>query len=563
MKLKFTRLQITVITAITMLLFLYVVQASDNNLPGIQLSGSNECNVCHGPSHKGHVSYTITLNSPEALINDTQSTISIVVNNNDFPLSKASLTLVETSDYSLAAGDVAIHNLGTLARGSSSSTEWKIVVHVPSAKNVDINAKFSGTAIDHKTNTYTKTITKTIIASTTPTAILKVESDPPTGSTFYKNDKIIGKMKISNVGNLEMTNITITATGSITVDGKSKINIPVLKPNEEYNYTISVDSSKIADSQIVITASSTTLQQAIVQISVQNRPPLPLSLVLGRIIGYLAYILLFLSVITGVAKYPLRKWFSGRKLRILHADLSNLGFTLVVIHAISLTIPNSPWSNSYQWFQVLPTGFPTELTAIGLELGRWGLIIMYISILSGYYFSTLIKRFGRKIGIRIHMLSYIALIAGVIHAISIGGTASKPLITFLLIITLGIVAFLKIDAIRQKSMKQDQRQERMQRSQESKDVIATKLGKAKTKTESQRVEIAKDARTGTSRSMGIVCWNCMSLNDEDANFCKSCGKILIGLVCTSCDTRNDPDAKFCKKCGNSEFRKLDEGFKHG
>jgi len=542
------------------LFFLYLVEASNNNLPGAELSGTNECNVCHGPSHRGHVSYTTTMNTPEVLINDTETTVSIVIRNNDFPLDSSSLTLSQTTDYSIKQGEQAQRNLGTIARGSSVTTEWHIILHVTSAKNIQLQADFTGTANDHKTFTYTNTITKSIFVSTTPTAILKVLSDPPTGSTFYRNTNVDGTIVISNVGNLKMDNVTVTTQGPIKIDGQSTLNIGSLNPGEEKTYPIKVDTSHPADIQVIISANSSTVQKSIVQISIQNPPPTPLSLTIGRILGYIAYTLLLLSVLTGVARYLLRKWFSGRKLRILHADLSNLGFTLVVIHAITLIIPNSPWTSSYRWFQILPTGTPSELTAIGLELGRWGLLVMYISVLSGYYFSSLVKKFGRKVGIRIHMLSYLALIGGMIHAVMIGGTASKPLVTLIFVISLLSVLIIKIDDSRRKNQKREQRKELRSKRVETikeKDVqVPAKEVKHK------EIAVAEDARSGTSRTIGIVCWNCLTLNDEDAVYCKSCGKTLIGKVCTQCQTRNDDDATYCKKCGKSEFKKLDEGFNH-
>ena len=45
-----------------------------------------------------------------------------------------------------------------------------------------------------------------------------------------------------------------------------------------------------------------------------------------------------------------------------------------------------------------------------------------------------------------------------------------------------------------------------------------------------------------------ACSRCGTINDDDAQFCKKCGRAARN-ACSGCGTTNDDDAQFCKKCG--------------
>jgi len=136
---------------------------------------------------------------------------------------------------------------------------------------------------------------------------------------------------------------------------------------------------------------------------------------------------------------------------------------MVMIHAITLTIPNSPWSTSYLFFEILPERLPTDIGTLGLELGRNALVLMYIAVFSGYYLAKLIKRYGKRVGISIHMLSYVALIFGFIHTALIGGWATAyPVIVVILAISVLSVGFLKYDAQRMLNEKKRAHEKRLQ-----------------------------------------------------------------------------------------------------
>lgn len=57
--------------------------------------------------------------------------------------------------------------------------------------------------------------------------------------------------------------------------------------------------------------------------------------------------------------------------------------------------------------------------------------------------------------------------------------------------------------------------------------------------------IANSVKRGVEQT---VCPDCGTPNDKDAQFCKSCGKVLA-VVCPDCGEANEADAKFCNKCG--------------
>ena len=251
--------------------------------------------------------------------------------------------------------------------------------------------------------------------------------------------------------------------------------------------------------------------------------------------------MLFSSVVAGAGVYHLKKYISGRKIRILHADLSNLSFTIAVIHAVILSLPSTPWFGVYSWFELIPQIFPTLATSqdFALELGRWALLLMYIGVMSGYFIAKIIKKLGRKAGISIHMLTYLALIFGLIHTMVIGSFAKSfviiPVIMFISILSIG---WLKYDIKIRMEKKKSERAKKM-KDLEAKGTKEAETKKTKPMYISSRKAIA---------SNGISCQNCSTINDTDASFCKRCGNRLPGIFCTSCGTRNTPSATFCVAC---------------
>lgn len=90
------------------------------------------------------------------------------------------------------------------------------------------------------------------------------------------------------------------------------------------------------------------------------------------------------------------------------------------------------------------------------------------------------------------------------------------------------------------------------------------MGEVSRYTSSQIAPVAKDTINymvdGTKDSISdlvrsikndksiINCPSCNQENDNDALFCKACGKTLF-KECPKCQTKNDSDSEFCKKCG--------------
>ena len=299
--------------------------------------------------------------------------------------------------------------------------------------------------------------------STTPMPILHVESNPlPESTLWVGSSNNTGQLTIQNTGKLDMTNVSVVATGPILVDNVKNFTIKDIPVGGQKVYPIKIDTSKTGSGTITVQYKGNTTQTSVLTIYLRPNPANSFTLFLGRAFGYLAYILLFLSVVAGAGIYHLKKYISGRKIRILHSDLANLSFTMVIIHAITLTIPNSPWSTAYYFYELLPERIPTDLGSLGLMLGRSALVLMYISVFSGYYLAKLIKRYGKRVGISIHMLAYVALIFGFIHTILIGGWAhAYPIIGVILFISVISIGFLKWDAQRMLNKKKLNRQKRI------------------------------------------------------------------------------------------------------
>ncbi len=525
---------ITVVLVYFIVTFTIIIADTKNPMPDFSLQRT-ECNSCHGISHPGHVSFTVSLEASETILNGTETIVTVTIINKDFPLSSSSFTLTETSNYHLATSQTAKRSLGTIGRGKTVTEKFTIIASVSTNTSIPIQGVFVGTARDHKVHTYKQQVTKNVFVSVVPTPLLFVSSTFPSGTTFLKGEKAQGVLNVSNVGTLAMDNVVIEGKG-IKINGSEKITLASLKPKEVKSFVLSVDTSQPGNKILNVSYSGTSTRKTSIQITVVTPPPTPLPVLIGRVLGYAGYIFLFVSVVFGIAKRQLKRFFSGRKIRILHADISNIGFTLVIIHAISLAIPNSPWAETYLWFDLFPVHLPNSLQTLGLELGRLGLLVMYISVISGTYFSKIVKKFGRKAGIRIHMLSYIALVGGVVHAIIIGGTASKWWVTFLLLASLVATVVLKWD---------DQRLAKQKRAKRKAKRITDEK---KTIKRVPSIKIATDVRTGSMKTIGLLCWKCDTLNDDDANYCKRCGIKLEGIICPSCNARNKNDATVCITC---------------
>ena len=515
---------------------------------------ANECNVCHGSGHKGHISYAITLGISETILNGTTNALSATIVNKDFPLSQSSITLVESAEYSfvpLNSSDSLTKNLGTVGRGSTNVITWQIKPNVAINKTIPLKVSFKGTAIDHKTFAYTSDITKNIYVSTAKIALLQVISNPISETTYLVGDEANpGELTILNNGVLAMTSVVVKAQGNILVDGKTEFTISNVQPGAKISYPIQIDTSKPGNGLITVTYTGDLVQESIINIIIQPLPPTPLSLTLGRILGYITYALLFLSVLGGAGVYHLKKYISGRKIRILHADLSNLSFTLSVIHAVVLTVPNSPWNESYSWYELIPQSIPNfaSNSSLGLELGRWGLVLMYVSVLSGFYIAKIIKRFGRSVGITIHMLSYITLIGGLIHAMLIGGLAKSIIfIAIIMVISILSIGWLKWDA------KQQLAKKKKERAEKRKEVATTKTREPAVKptapARKEKVIITSSRRN--LKDAGILCSSCSTVNDDDAFFCKRCANPLEGIICPSCNVRNTIKAVKCISCSKN------------
>ena len=438
--------------------------ASNNSLN----IGNQACNNCHGPTATGHVDFTVTLTGAQTVETGVVTVLTATMRNNNYQLDTVSIALEPSSDYSLnGTGSLSI-NVGNLARGSTQVESWKIVFHSSSDRSTTVKVDFTGRAYatSHMQYTYQQTYSKSIFITTTPRPILQVESTPlPESTLWVHSSNNTGQLIIKNAGKVDMPNVTVMATGSVKVNGpngQSNFTIADIPANSQLTFNLVINTGKSGEGTVIVSYQGEFLQKSVLNIYLRPNPADSFTLFLGRVFGYLAYILLFISVVAGAGIYHLKKYISGRKIRILHSDLANLSFTMVIIHAITLSIPNSPWSNSYYFYELLPERIPTDIGTLGLALGRSALVLMYIAVFSGYYLSKLIKRYGKRVGISIHMLSYVALIFGFIHTILIGGWAKAyPIIGVILFVSVLSIGFLKWDAQRLLNSKKKNRAKRL------------------------------------------------------------------------------------------------------
>ena len=481
---------------------------------------SNECNSCHGSGDPAHVLYTVNLGISQTILNGSPTILTATIVNNGYQLSSSSLTLQQSSDYTfkpLTQSDSLAKSLGTVSKGASSIASWQIIPSVNTNRTIVVQVSFQGTAINHKTFMYSNTYSKSVFVSTEKIALLQVSSNPLADSKFLAGTTLSNtSLTISNTGAIEMDNVLVNTTGNILVNSQSSFLIPKIAISSSLSFPIELNSSIPGSNSISVTyLNSTPLQAVTITITIQPVPPVSVMLILGSLLGYVTYILLFLSVVAGAGVYHLKKYISGRKIRIIHSDLANLSFTMAVIHGVILSLPASPWFGTYSWFQLVPQVFliPGTLSDLGLELGRWTLVLLYIGVISGYYIAKIIKRFGRKVGISIHMLTYLGLILGFIHALLIGSWAKSiiiiPIIMFISIISIG---WLKYDAKIQLQRKKSERAKRL--NQEKKKPFKSFKQASQPGTFS----------SGINNSFNhLTCPRCSTLNDTDAFFCKKCG----------------------------------------
>ena len=428
--------------------FLVFSMASNNSL-----NANKNCDTsgCHSaPGSIGHVDYNVVLTGSQIVQSGNTATITATVTNNAYPFQTVSLSLQPSSLYSISGGGSATIQVGALDRGASKTESWNLLFKSSTDTSVNVQVDFSAFAYaaSHMQYTFQNTYSKGVFISTKPTPILQVQSNPLTESTlFIGSSNNTGKLTITNAGKVNMTNVHVTTSGPVLVNNETNFTIPYIPALGSETYPIHIDTSQSGTATITVIYNGVQVQEAVLNIYLRPNPADSFTLFLGRVFGYVAYVLLFLSVVCGAGIYHLKKYISGRKIRILHSDLANLSFTMVIIHAIILTIPNSPWANSYMFFELIPERIPTDIGALGLALGRSALVLMYISVFSGFYLAKLIKRYGKRVGISIHMLSYVALIFGFLHTIILGGWAKAyPIIGLMMFVSVLSIGFLKYDA---------------------------------------------------------------------------------------------------------------------
>lgn len=441
--------------------FLVLSMASNNSLNATKNCDTSGCHSA--PGSIGHVDYNVVLTGSQIVQSGSTATITATVSNHGYQFQTVSLILQKSTFFTIQGGSATIQ-VGSLARGASKVVSWTLLFKSSSDTSANVQVDFSAFAYaaSHMQYTFTNTYSKAVFISTKPTPILQVQSNPITESTlFIGSSNNTGTLTITNAGKVNMTNVHVSTSGPVLVNNETNFTIPYIGASSGKTYPIHIDTSQSGTATITVIYNGVQVQEAVLNIYLRPNPADSFTLFLGRVFGYVAYVLLFLSVVAGAGIYHLKKYISGRKIRILHSDLANLSFTMVIIHAIILTIPNSPWANSYMFFELIPERIPTDIGALGLALGRSALVLMYISVFSGFYLAKLIKRYGKRVGISIHMLSYVALIFGFLHTIILGGWAhAYPIIGLAMFVSVLSVGFLKYDAQRMLNRKKKEYKQR-------------------------------------------------------------------------------------------------------
>lgn len=67
-------------------------------------------------------------------------------------------------------------------------------------------------------------------------------------------------------------------------------------------------------------------------------------------------------------------------------------------------------------------------------------------------------------------------------------------------------------------------------------------------TEARKRKKKKKKKRVAPEPIELVCPQCATRNDADAQHCKECAARIAPFACPRCETLNDPDAVYCKQC---------------
>jgi cytochrome b561 len=149
---------------------------------------------------------------------------------------------------------------------------------------------------------------------------------------------------------------------------------------------------------------------------------------IGRILGFLGFTLLVVSIFTGgffkKATKKINKALRGSRKRIRwHCTISYLILLISLIHAALLMYGHYSYA---MWNGIFLIGVPEE--APGVNWGTISLVIMICISLGGIFQKSISRKIGKKKWKRLHgWLSIIAVVLTVLHLVMIGTTIGAPI----------------------------------------------------------------------------------------------------------------------------------------
>ena len=143
-----------------------------------------------------------------------------------------------------------------------------------------------------------------------------------------------------------------------------------------------------------------------------------------RAAGLTSYLLLFISIVTGISQsfksiHPKRR----KTLNLIHESTGWFGILFGLIHGLVLMFDQDVTLSLGEI--LIPFTAKTDTFSIGI--GILSLYIMLILILSSDY----MKKIGVKLWRKIHFLSFPAYLLGLIHGVWLGPDTQKGLISLL------------------------------------------------------------------------------------------------------------------------------------
>ncbi|WP_258436119.1 ferric reductase-like transmembrane domain-containing protein [Heyndrickxia coagulans] len=144
----------------------------------------------------------------------------------------------------------------------------------------------------------------------------------------------------------------------------------------------------------------------------------------SRAAGVTSYLLLFVSVVTGMsAHYHFMKPRTKARINLVHQSTGWFGLLFGMVHGLVLTF--STYENFSIWDVLIP--FISKSNPILIGIGILSLYIMILLIVTSDY----MKALGYKTWKAIHFLAFPAFIGVFIHSVMLGPDAHYPFMMFL------------------------------------------------------------------------------------------------------------------------------------